>query len=145
MWGKALRSVPVVADADVADERPAVFLHTIESYSLSLAQEAEHAALQGTGSEVNLILSGVENDDTGLSAGVVSLDETLHDGWLSLLDFAGFEAGGAYTHPLRVGTVANADALDVGGPAAVGALVREGDLLAEARLFVADFTAIGHR
>lgn len=134
-----------MADADVADERLAVFLHTVESDSLSLAQETEHAAIQRARAEVDVFLSRVEDDDAGLSAGVVSLDKTLHDGWLSLLDLAGFEAGGANTHPLRVRTVPHADALDVGGPAAVGALVREGNLLAEARFFVADFTAIGHQ
>ena len=134
-----------MADADVGDEALVFFFDYVEGDALALAEEAKHAAFQRTGAKVDLVSFGIKDDDAGLGAGVVCLDDALHDGRLGLLDLAGFEAGGADTNSFGVGSVPDAYTLDIGGPATVGTLVREGDLPAEARFFVADFTAIGHQ
>jgi hypothetical protein len=61
---------------------------------------------------------------------------------LDLLDFAGFDARSTDADAFRVAAIAYADTLDVRQPPAAGPLVREADLLAEPRLFAADFTPI---
>lgn len=61
---------------------------------------------------------------------------------LSLLDLAGFEAGRAHAGPPGVGTVFDANSLDVGKPTSAGAFVREANLLPVPRLFSTDFTPV---
>jgi len=61
---------------------------------------------------------------------------------LDLLDLAGFDARSTDPNALRVAAITYTNTLDVGQPPAAGPLVREADLLAEPRLFAADFTPI---
>ena len=120
---RAARLIPVVAHSHGGCEGLIVLFDLVECDALALAKETEHAAVQRTGAEIYLAGTWIKHNNTGLCAGIVCLDETLHGGFLSLLDFAGFETRRANTNALGVGTVPHSDPLDVWGPAAVGALV----------------------
>ena len=108
-----------MAHPDVGDDIAVGFFDEVECDALALAEESEHAAVERSGAQYDLVEVGVNDDDTGLCSGVVCLYEALHAGRLGLFDLAGFEAGGAHTDALGVGPMPHADPLNVGGPAAI--------------------------
>jgi hypothetical protein len=56
----------------------AFFLNSIEEDALALAEQAEERSLEGTGTEVYLLLVGFSEYHTGTRNRVVQLDDTLH-------------------------------------------------------------------
>jgi hypothetical protein len=134
--------VAVRPESQIAGEEPPVVFVDVEENSLSLAQHAKHRAVERARTKVDLGAVIITHDDPYSGSRVVDLDDPLHA--LDLLDFAGFDARGAYSDTPRIAAVPHADALDVGEPPAAGAFVREADLFPEPRLLAADFTPVCH-